>query len=238
MRKTCDMKARTRDICIIFDCNDTLIHKPDTARIIRSFLKSEHRATVSLTRVSDALRTIYERRKLKHPRFTSESGRREFYITYNKELCAILGFNITDTQALSLHSQLRKAHWKLFSDVLPILRYYRKKENVSLGVIANWTATLELVLREVGIRTYFDFVYSSHELGKNKPNPSIFKEALNRTEKKCSNVYYVGDDYELDVVCARAVGITPILIDRENRYVTKNDCIKVKSLKRLKDVIK
>ena len=237
MRKTCDMKAHARDICIIFDCNDTLIHKPDTARIVRAFLKSEHRATLSLARVSDSLRTIYERRKLKHPRFTSESGRREFYITYNKELCAILGFNITDKQARLLNSQLQKARWKLFSDVLPILRYYGKK-NVPLGVIANWTATLELVLRQVGIRAYFDFVYSSHELGKNKPNPSIFKEALHRVEKTCSNVYYVGDDYELDVVCARAVGIIPILIDRENRYVTKNDCIKVKSLKRLKDVIK
>jgi len=225
-----------KQIQIIFDCNDTLVHKPDTARIIRSFLKSEYQRSVSISRVEGALRTMYERRKLKHPRFTSEVGRQKFYITYNKELCSILGLKLTDQQALSLNSQLRKAQWKLFPDVLPILRFYSKK-GVPIGVVANWTSMLESVLRESRIRSYFDFIYSSHELGTEKPNPAIFKKALRRAAMKSGNVYYIGDDYDLDVVPARLAGITPILIDRKNHYAAGIDCLKVKSLNSLKNVI-
>ena len=44
-----------------------------------------------------------------------------------------------------------------------------------------------------------------------------------------SQAIHVGDSYEADVVGARNVGITPVLIDREGLYPTA-DCHRINNL--------
>ena len=49
---------------------------------------------------------------------------------------------------------------------------------------------------------------------------------------------HVGDQYELDVVGARGVGITPILIDRYNVYPENTDCPHIHNLSEVVNNIK
>ncbi len=50
-----------------------------------------------------------------------------------------------------------------------------------------------------------------------KPQPAIFHAALDQAGVAPGSAIHVGDQPEADVEAARAVGITPVLIDRFKR---------------------
>ena len=60
---------------------------------------------------------------------------------------------------------------------------------------------------DLGITALFDSAYSSHQLGCHKPEPAIYREALARLGVPADRVVFF-DDFEPNVVAARAEGIT------------------------------
>ncbi|GAF78092.1 unnamed protein product, partial [marine sediment metagenome] len=62
--------------------------------------------------------------------------------------------------------------------------------------------------------------------------------ALERAGVNASETIHVGDQYKLDVVGARGVGISPILIDRDNVYPEITDCPRIRSLTELPEHLK
>ena len=118
------------------------------------------------------------------------------------------------------HDQYRRAHhWGLYEDVLPCLKAL-KAAGLRLGIISNWDAELELLIRELRLLPYFDVVMASAAVGYRKPNPRIFEEALAEMGVEASCAVHVGDLPEADGAAAD-VGIRPIIIDRHSRY---DDC--------------
>jgi len=103
-----------------------------------------------------------------------------------------------------------------------------------LGVISNCSCRLPEFLEQLGVAPYFDFAIASDVFGASKPDPRIFNEALTRANVGASQAIHVGDSYEADVVGARNVGITPVLIDREGRHPTA-DCYRINNLLLLLD---
>ena len=71
------------------------------------------------------------------------------------------------------------------------------------------------VLSKLSLTSYFDSVVISAEVGIKKPDPRIFDSAFQQTGMKPKEVIYVGDT-EDDIIAARAAGIVPILIQRDN----------------------
>ena len=69
------------------------------------------------------------------------------------------------------------------------------------------------VLRETGFDQHFKTIVVSGEVDVKKPNPEIFRIALEKTRLGPEDVVYVGDTQE-DVDGATAAGIRPILIVR------------------------
>jgi len=82
-----------------------------------------------------------------------------------------------------------------------------------LAVISNANGTVREKLRRVGLLDYFETVLDSHEEGVEKPDPRIFRNALERTGTKVEEALYVGDIYHIDVVGARAAGMDVVLLD-------------------------
>ena len=223
---------------LIFDCYQTLIYKKNLEKIVQRFLAEELHVRMPLKHIRRAFGIIYERYKFRHPRFASAQDRRNFYIKYNKELMGILGLEISDNSAAALNEMFRDSTYICYPDVLAVLRFYKNQKKYPLGIIANWTKPLEDILERLKIKSYFNFIYCSDSLGVEKPNPEIFEKALKNMPSDCEKIFYIGDDYELDVIPARQAGLTPILIDRKNSYPKKVDCVKIKSLKELKKIIK
>ena len=55
-------------------------------------------------------------------------------------------------------------------------------------------------------------------MGVEKPDPAIYRLALERAGVGAADAAFVGDNPEFDVDPVAALGMTPILIDRRDRY--------------------
>ena len=77
------------------------------------------------------------------------------------------------------------------------------------------------------------FIVNPGEVGADKPKPPIFLAALERARVNASEAVHVGDQYKIDVVGARGVGISPILIDRYDLYPEVTDCPRIRNLTEL-----
>ena len=214
---------------VVFDCYQTLIYKKSLDEMVRDFSLHVLEKRIPLRYIKQGYNIIYDRYKFRHPHFETLEERENFYIGYNKEFFGIIGISISSYQALQLYKHLEKAVWACYPDTLTAIKELKTRE-ISLGLLANWTETLHRVLEDVKLASYFDAVHSSHDLKIEKPNPKIFTKALKNAMKEYDIVYYIGDDYELDIIPAREVGLMPILIDRDNRYPDSVDCERIRKL--------
>ena len=124
----------------------------------------------------------------------------------------------------------------LFDDVLSTLKTLKERKFI-LGLLTNLDKDMNPICRELGLEPYLDFVVTSGELGVDKPEPPIFLAALQRAGVNASEAVHVGDQYKLDVIGARGVGITPILIDRYDLYPEVSDCPRIHRLTELAEYL-
>jgi putative hydrolase of the HAD superfamily len=137
-----------------------------------------------------------------------------------------------DIDFLPFVKQVRDTlRYRPFPDALPTLRGLHEQSK-TLAVVSNWDLALPTLLAELGLAEFFNFILPSAEIGIEKPDGRIFRLALQRLGLKSQEVVHIGDQYEADVVGARAVGITPILLDRKGQ-TRHQDVICISSLAEL-----
>jgi putative hydrolase of the HAD superfamily len=73
---------------------------------------------------------------------------------------------------------------------------------------------------------YLDFMVSSEEAGKEKPDPVIFNLALNKLNLKPDEVCMIGDNYKKDNMGASNLGIRSFWINRDGEKYPQSDLIK------------
>ena len=111
-----------------------------------------------------------------------------------------------------------RANYTLFDDVRPMLERL-SAEGYALGIVSNFEAWLEELLIDLGVRDTFPVRVISGVEGIEKPDPRIFRLALDRAGVEASDAAYVGDSPEFDVDPPAALGMFPILVDRRERHV-------------------
>jgi len=122
--------------------------------------------------------------------------------------------------------RVRSIPWVLYEDVLPTVKIL-KQRGLTLGLITNF------FMGGIGLESHLDFVVTAKEVGVDKPAPPIFLAALKRAGVSAQEALYIGDQYQTDVVGARGVGITPILVDRFDLAPEVSDCPRIHSLTEL-----
>ena len=128
-----------------------------------------------------------------------------------------------------VHQLFKGVSFALFDDVLSTMKTLKERKLI-LGLLTNATKEMISIYRKLGLEPYLDFVVTSEEAGSDKPNPPIFLLALERAGVDASEAVHVGDQHSLDVVGARGVGISPILIDRYELYPEVTDCPRIHTL--------
>lgn len=123
------------------------------------------------------------------------------------------------------------ASYRLHPDALPTLKRLRRT-GLTLGLISNFEEWLEGLLETLEVHHYFDVSVISGIEGVEKPDPAIFRLALDRAGVAPEEAVYVGDSPTFDVEPARNLGMTAVLIDRRGRH-QDSDAIRVTSLEDL-----
>ncbi|CAG5084586.1 Similar to Reg-2: Rhythmically expressed gene 2 protein (Drosophila melanogaster) [Cotesia congregata] len=136
-----------------------------------------------------------------------------------------------------------KRCWKLYPGALDILKYLNDRK-IIVGVISNFDQRLESILRSTQIREYFSFILTSYDFGKEKPDISIFNEALKISEKfyrhKISpeESLHIGDNIKIDYNGAKNAGWNAYLINHHHEvnpispmldYQSFNDLFELKN---------
>jgi len=163
----------------------------------------------------------------------SPAEQMELYSCYPEAIVAEAGIKVAEDLPL----KVLKVAWErfqgltfvLFDDVLSTLQTL-KGRGLILGVLTNANKDMQPINRKLGLEGLLDFFVTSREAGADKPKPPMFLAALDRAGVEAGEAVHVGDQYEIDVVGARGVGVSPILIDRYDLYPDFADCPRIRSL--------
>ena len=93
-----------------------------------------------------------------------------------------------------------------------------EERHLVIGAVSNWVWSLPELLHSLDLVSHFDFIAASARVGFEKPHPGIFRYALREARARPSEVIHVGDHPDADVRGALKIGISPVLIDREQRF--------------------
>jgi putative hydrolase of the HAD superfamily len=148
---------------------------------------------------------------------TSDERSREFWHGVYRMFLAEIGLPPEHLVDAVYREFTDRRNYGLYDDVLPVLETLRAA-GVRLGIVSNFERWLDALLEDCGVRWMFDVRVISGFEGVEKPDPRIFRLALDRAGVEASAVAYVGDLPELDIDPARAVGMLPVLIDRRDRF--------------------
>jgi putative hydrolase of the HAD superfamily len=126
-------------------------------------------------------------------------------------------------RAAPIVDQLEASHaedqlWRVEIDGTATALAALRARGLVTGVVSNADGRVEAVLRRLGLAPHLDLVVDSHLEGVEKPDPEIFQRALDRLSLSAPRTLYVGDIYSIDVLGARAAGLTPVLLDPLGGY--------------------
>ncbi len=110
-----------------------------------------------------------------------------------------------------------------YNDCEETLRILCEK-GYKLGVIANQLPGAKERLEAWGIGKYFEVTASSAEIGVSKPDPRIFKTALEMAGCKPENAVMIGDRLDNDIRPAKELGMRTVRIRKGLAVYMKPSC--------------
>lgn len=124
----------------------------------------------------------------------------------------------------------------LFPYAIEVLEYLYPK--YKLHIITNGFSEVQAVkLRESGMDRFFDQVITSEEAGVKKPHPDIFNFAFDKSDALPSNSIMIGDDYEVDILGAKEMGMSQIFFDPFYKQQLSESTFHIASLKEIMDIL-
>lgn len=102
--------------------------------------------------------------------------------------------------------------WQLYPEISDVLE--KLTPRFQLAVISNFDGRLRFILENLGISNLFQHVFISSELGADKPDPEIYRRALDLAQMQPNEVLHVGDDPERDWKGASTAGLSIFELDR------------------------
>jgi putative hydrolase of the HAD superfamily len=206
---------------VFLDIGDTVMRPNPSWEHIYALAFEEHGVEVELEQLRDALRAAYHHGGWGFQGGFEASEETSFRRTVEIDQAAIaeLGVGPMPESFFRRLSELFMlvSSWHVFPDTLPALDAL-KERGLRVGAVSNWMWQLPELLHSLELVSHFDFIAASARIGFEKPHPQIFRYALEQAGVEPGEVVHVGDHLDADVAGAQAVGISPVLIDRRERF--------------------
>ncbi len=112
-----------------------------------------------------------------------------------------------------------KSEWFLRRNALLLSRF---RQRYRLGLVSNFYGNLATLCKEAGLAESLDVILDSAQIGISKPDPGIFRTALERLRLDPGKVIFVGDSYERDMIPARELGMKTIWLKGPHPRIPEN----------------
>jgi putative hydrolase of the HAD superfamily len=205
---------------VFFDVGNTLLFPhPSVSEVCRQvLLDAGHvRDLDAIDEYMPLVDAYYEDRYREDDTFWTDEGEtNDVWVGMYSLLARKLGLD-EDAEELArrVYEEFGKAdRWRAYDDVVPALMRLKERGH-RLGIISNWDRRLAGLLDGLGIAGLLDTIVSSAEVGLHKPDPRIFQLACDRVGVQPGDAVHVGDHQYADILGASAVGMIPVLIDRQ-----------------------
>jgi putative hydrolase of the HAD superfamily len=208
---------------IFFDAGGTILEPYPTfaeafARIARTHGHEVAPAQVQALfhRLGPNVAEVAQEADVTNPTTSSEASRIFWRHLYTRFLTA-LGIDDEALRDDLLETFSDKASYKLFPEVLDSFERLRQS-GYRLGLISNFERWLEEVLIEEKAGEIFDVRVISGIEGVEKPDPEIYRLAIERAGVQPGECVHVGDSIANDLEPATAVGMKAVMIDRSASF--------------------
>ena len=221
--------------CVLFDAVDTLLAPAPSFQGRFVAVAAEHGVPLEEAAV-DAAVAAAAREAAWPEDWTDPATQRAFWLGFYREVLGSLGHSQEELAEALFQAFSDPAGYRLFDDVRPALDELAGR-GMTLGLVSNFEPWLDEVLALQGIADRFAAVAISGTLGVAKPDPRIFKAALDEVGADPAATVHVGDQPVNDVAGALAAGITPVLIDRFGRHPGAGGAHRVEDLAGLLELV-
>jgi putative hydrolase of the HAD superfamily len=221
--------------CVLFDAVDTLLAPAPSFQGRFVAVAAEHGVPLEEAAV-DAAVAAAAREAAWPEDWTDPATQRAFWLGFYREVLGSLGHSQEELAEALFQAFSDPAGYRLFDDVRPALDELAGR-GMTLGLVSNFEPWLDEVLALQGIADRFAAVAISGTLGVAKPDPRIFKAALDEAGADPAATVHVGDQPVNDVAGALAAGITPVLIDRFGRHPGAGGAHRVEDLAGLLELV-
>jgi putative hydrolase of the HAD superfamily len=212
---------------VLLDAGGVLVN-PDWARV--AHVLAEHGIVVSPVALGAG--EALAKKRLDTPQIIRRSTDESRAATYFGLVVEEAGFcdavPAAAWQALKAE-HARKNLWRTVLPGVPAALDALRAAGLRLAVVSNANGTVQQLFDELGLSAHVDLLLDSFVEGVEKPDPVIFARALQRLGVPAERALHVGDFYQLDVMGARAAGVSPVLIDAGGHYGDV-DCPRFSSL--------
>ena len=125
-----------------------------------------------------------------------------------------VGADPDGAERLAAHYVARqRAGHRLLPGAVELVR--RLAERAPVAIVTNGPPDIQrLKIEQAGVAPYLSAVVISGEVGVGKPDPAIFSAALDRLGVGPERAVMIGDNWERDVLGARAVGMRAVWISQ------------------------
>ena len=117
--------------------------------------------------------------------------------------------------------------------------FYLKEKGYRLSVVSNFdhAPTARQLLGKFGIAHFFEDIIISEEVGWRKPHRKIFEFALSELGQSASDVIFIGDNLEADIMGCSDCGIDSVWVRRKEQFTRAEPEFIIKDLEDLKEII-
>lgn len=205
---------------ILFDLGDTVL-KEMSYDIVAGYRS-----------ISKSLSPDASLEKLEAATALSQKGNSEF------KLLEWINSNLGDSQQQTNAVNIELALWRRTVSLLPIpgireVLEFLAAKNIRIAAISNAVFSSQCMRAELAkhnLGQYFEFVISSADYGIRKPDTKIFELALSKLGVKPQDAWYIGDQWEADVIGATSANMTAVWFkDASCDGVTNAEHIKLKN---------
>lgn len=121
----------------------------------------------------------------------------------------------------------------VYGDTVEVLEYLSKKYKLII-ISSSERKFFELKLEAEGIKKYFNYIFSApNHFGITRKNREVYKAVLTRLRIKPKEMVHVGDDYHLDYLVPKELGIQCYHLVRNKRTKGKNTIHSLLDLKKI-----
>jgi putative hydrolase of the HAD superfamily len=203
---------------IFFDAAGTLIHLPKSVGYHYKFVGERLGLQLDASALDRAFSSCWKqtpvRPAIAGPREDDDKGWWRDLVDRVLDQCAP-GLNELDRDAFFEGAYGHFAEpgvWDLYPEVSEVLGALHGR--FELAVISNFDGRLRMILEHLGISKLFSHVFLSSELGADKPDPEIFRRALELSGAWPNEAWHVGDDPERDWEGASRAGVAVFRLKR------------------------